>query len=211
LVHNIEVLVKIFTPFGVALLIAASYFYIRAVQYGRLNLQPLSLPVSLAPRAIRTPEFKTDFEYWDYEIAVDWDAKRGTLWTNPMLIDVSWQLFEGANIAAEGNSRQVGGGVVEESGFYERRIGSFRAQKGHQYSLVLHVNHGGTDQNGTHPRIVVQIPKLYWEGHAMGVGFQKLFAGVSAIFGLAALIGAYALWKSRQRSTNEAGCRSLRV
>lgn len=202
---NIEVLSKIFAAPGLALLIlliAAPYFYIRAVQYERLNLQPLSLPVSLVPGTIRTPEFKTDFEYWNYEIAVDWDAKTGTLWTSPMLMDVSWQLFEGANIAAEGNSQQDGGGVDAEPGIlYERRIGSFRAQKGHRYSLVLHVNGVASDQNSTHPRIVVQVPKGYWEDHAMGVGFQKLYAGVSAIFGLAALIGAYALWKRRQRST----------
>ena len=202
--QNIGVLSKVFAALGVALLAAASYFYIRAVQYERLNLQALSLPVSLAPGALRTPEFKPDFEYWDYEIAVAWDAKTGTLWTTPMFINVSWQLVEGTNIAAEGNSQQDRGGVVEGPGIYERRLGSFRAQKGHQYSLVLYISRGGSDQNNTHPRIVVQVPSSYWEAYAAGVAFQKLYAGVSAIVALAALIGAYALWKKRQGSTNEA-------
>ena len=177
--------------FGVALLIAAACFYIRAIQYEALNLRPLSLPVSLAPGTIRTPEFRTDFEYWDYEIAVDWDAKASVQRTRPMLIDMSWQLFEGANIAAEGKSED-NSNLLEEPGIlYERRIGSFRAQKGHQYTLILHVNRDASDQNSTHPRIVVQVPKLYWEDHAMGVGFQKLIAGVSGIIGMIALIGAF--------------------
>ena len=186
---------------GVAFLLAASYFYTRAVQYENLNLKPLSVPVSLVPGTIRTPEFKTDFEYRNYEIAVDWDAKIGAPWTSPVLMDVSWQLFEGANIAAEGNSRQDGGSLDVEPGMlYERGIGSFKAQKGHRYSLVLRINGNASDQSTTHPRIVVQVPRLYWEGLAMGVGFQKLYAGVCAIVVLAALIGAYALWKKRQGS-----------
>src|SRR5262249_16820460 len=103
-------------------------------------------------------------------------------------------------------SQQDGGGVDKEPSMllYERRIGSFRAQKGHRYSLVLCLNGDASDQSSSHPRIVVQVPRMYWEDHAMGVGFQKLYASWSGIIGLIALIGAYALWKRQQGSTNEA-------
>jgi hypothetical protein len=60
---------------GVALLAAAVFSYLQATRDEALNLQPLSLPVSLVPGTIRTPEFKTDIEYWDYVIAIDFETK----------------------------------------------------------------------------------------------------------------------------------------
>ena len=185
--------------FGVALLVVATYFYIRATREQALSLQSLSLPVSLVPGIVKTPGFRTDFDS-NYEIAVDWDAKVRTPRTGPMIIDISWELSEGAKIAAEGNSQeQENGGVSEEPGIlYERRIGSFKAQKGHSYTLILHVKRDAPDQNIVHPRVVVQIPKFLWEDHAMVVGFAKLIADVSVVVGLAAVIGAYAFWKRRR-------------
>jgi hypothetical protein len=192
---------KILAAIGIGLLILASHFYIQAAQYERLNLQPLSMPVSLLPGTIKAPEFGTDFDYWDYEIALDWDAHAGAVRTGPMLIDISWQLFDGTNIAAKGNSQNPeNGGPSEEPGIlYERRIGSFRAQKGHQYRLVLQNNRDASDHNGTHPRIVVQIPTPYWDDHAMGVGFLKLYADCSGIIGLIALIGAFVRNRRQRR------------
>jgi hypothetical protein len=208
-------LLRVFAWIGVAFLIASAYFSIQTVRDERLDLQPLSLPVSLVPGTIRTPEFSTDIAYWDYEIAVDFDtnvnrqrmdcflggeANSDRCNGTPNLIDISWELIEGERVAFEGNSGSTSGMMEEPGVRYERTIGTFRAQKGHRYTLVLHVKRDASELNSANPRIIVQIRRGYWDDHAMGIGFGKLFAGISGLIGVTILAGTFAFRRLKRRN-----------
>jgi hypothetical protein len=207
-------LLKIIEWLGVAFVIAAACFYIQAIRDEALNLQPLSLPVSLAPGTTRTPEIEADFAHWSYEVAVDFESKfdrhqmecmlggeanpdvcKGI----PSLIDISWELFEGERVAAEGNSGNTSGMLTESGALYERPIGSFKAQKGHRYRLVLQVKRDASELNIADPRIMVQIPRLYWEDHAMGVGLGKLLAVILGLIGMTILAGTFNFRRLKRR------------
>ena len=207
-------LVKFIAWAGMAFLIAAAFFYIQSIRDERLNLQPLSLPVSLVPGTIRTPEFTADIDYWDYEIAIDFDTKVSRQRMDclldgeanpdrcndiPNLIDISWELFEGDRTAFEGNSGTASGMMEEPGVRYERTIGTFKAQKGHRYTLVLHVKRDASELNSANPKIVVQILRGFWEDHAMGVGFGKLFAGILGLLGIAILAGTFTFHRFKKR------------
>jgi hypothetical protein len=207
-------LLKILEWLGVAFLVAAACFYIQTIRDEALNLQPLSLPVSLVPGTIRTPEFKTDIEYWDYEIAIDFETNVDRLRMDcfvggeansdrcssiPNLIDISWELFEGERVAFQGNSRSTPGMMREPRVRYERIVGTFRAQKGHQYKLVLHVNRDASQLNSANPKVVVQILRGYWEDHAMRVGFGKLFAVILGLIGMTILAGTFNFRRLKRR------------
>jgi hypothetical protein len=205
-------ILKAIALLGMAFLFAAGYFYIQAIREEALNLQPLSFPVSLEFGTIKTPDFKTDIESWDYEIAIDFEPKFDLHQMECLLggkansdrckdisslNDMSWELLEGQRVAAEGSG--YASGMLAETGvLYERTIGSFKAQKGHHYTLVLHVNHDASELNNTHPKIVVQIPRSLWEDHAMGIGFGKLAAGILGLVGTTILVGAFAILKVRR-------------
>jgi len=210
---NVGLIFKAIALLGLAFLIAAGYFYVRSVRDDGLNLQPLALSVSLTPGTIRAPEFETDIDYWNYEIAIDFETKLGIHQmecliggeTNPdrcsgisNLIDISWELYEGERFVLDGNSGNPSGMFSETGVLYERTIGTFRAQKGHHYALVLHVKRDASELNSANPKILVQIPRSYWEDHAMGVGFGKLLAEILGLIGLAILIGVFVfsgLWR----------------
>jgi hypothetical protein len=208
-------LVKFIAGIGVAFLIAAAFFYIQSIRDERLNLQPLSLPVSLISGTIRTPEFTADIDHWDYEIATDFDTKvdrqrmgclvggeanRDRCNSVPNLIDISWELFEGERIAFEGSSGDTPGMMEEPGVRYERTIGTFKAQKGHHYTLVLHVKRDASELDSAHPRIVVQILRGYWEDHAVGVALGKLFASISALVGITILGCTFAYFTFKRRN-----------
>src|ERR1700693_274083 len=203
---NVGLIFKAIALLGLAFLIAAGYFYVRSVRDDGLNLQPLALSVSLTPGTIRAPEFETDIDYWNYEIAIDFETKLGIHQmecliggeTNPdrcsgisNLIDISWELYEGERFVLDGNSGNPSGMFSETGVLYERTIGTFRAQKGHHYALVLHVKRDASELNSANPKILVQIPRTYWEDHAMGVGFGKLLAEILGLIGLAILIAEF--------------------
>jgi hypothetical protein len=210
---NFGLIFKAIALLGLAFLIAAGYFYVQSVRDAGLNLQPLALSVSLSPGTIRAPEFETDIDYWNYEIAIDFETKLGMHQmecmiggeTNPdpcsgipNLIDISWELYEGERFVLDGDSRNTSGMLEEPGVLYERTIGTFRAQKGHHYALVLHVKRDASGLNYANPKILVQIPRSYWEDHAMGVGFGKLLAEILGLIGLAILIGVFVfsrLWR----------------
>ncbi len=59
--------------------------------------------------------------------------------------------------------------------------------------IVLHVNRDASELNIAHPKIMVQIPRGYWEDHLMGIGFGKLFAGISGVIGTTILVSAFAI------------------
>jgi hypothetical protein len=210
---NLGLIFKAIALLGLAFLIAAGYFYVQSVRDAGLNLQPLAFSVSLSPGTIRAPEFETDIDYWNYEIAIDFETKLAMHQmecltggeTNPdrctgvpNLIDISWELYEGERFVLDGNSRNPSGMFSETGVLYERTIGTFRAQKGHHYALVLHVKRDASVLNSANPKIFVQIPRSYWEDQAMGVGFGKLLAEILGLIGLAILIGVFVfsrLWR----------------
>jgi hypothetical protein len=205
---------KVIALLGVGFLIAGAYFYVQTIRGEALNLQPLSLPISLTPATIRTPQFTTDIDHWDYEIAVDFDTKVDSqrmacfLGSDanpdrcngaPNLIDISWELFEGERIAFEGNSGSFPGMMEEPGVRYERMIGKFRAQKGHRYTLVLHVKGDASQLNSANPKLVVQIQRGYWEDHAVGIALGKLVAGILSLIGMTILVGPFAFRRFRAR------------
>jgi hypothetical protein len=207
-------LAKFIAWIGVAFLIAAASLYIESIRDQSLNLQPLSLPVSLASGTIRTPEFTTDIDHWDYEISTDFDTKaarqrmgcliggeanRDRCNDIPNLIDISWELFDGERIAFDGNSGDTSGMMEEPGVRYERAIGTFKAQKGHHYTLVLHVKRDASELNSANPRVVVQILRGYWEDHAIGIALGKLFASILALVGITMLGGIFAFRRFKRR------------
>jgi hypothetical protein len=189
---NSGVILKAIALLGLAFLIAAGHFYIQAIRDAALN-------------------------YWNYEIAIDFETKLGMhqmecligAETNPdrcsripNLIDISWELYEGERVVFEGDSSDSSGMLTVPALLYERRIGTFRAQKGHHYALVLHVKRDASELNSANPKILVQIPRGYWEDHAMGVGFGKLLAGILGLIGMAILIGAFAFLRPTRMSVS---------
>jgi len=202
------IFLKAIALLGVGFLIAAGYFYLDAIRDEALNLQPVALPVSLIPGTIKTPEFKADVDSWDYEIVLNLgtnvDRRRMDCFLRdeanldrckgiPNLIDISWELFEGGKVALQGNSRTTAGMALVSTDLYEQKIGTFRARRGHDYVIVLHVNRDASELNIAHPKIMVQIPRGYWEDHLMGIGFGKLFAGISGVIGTTILVSAFAI------------------
>lgn len=193
---------------GVGFLVAAAYFYFDAIRDEALNLRPLTLPVSLIPGTIKTPEFKADVDSWDYEIALDLESRVDRQQADCFFgdeanpggckgirkpIDISWELFDGGKVAFQGNSGTSAGMTEVSSDLFERKIGTFRARRGHDYMIVLHVNRDASELNIAHPKIMVQIPRGYWEDHLMGIGFGKLFAGISGVIGTTILVSAFAI------------------
>jgi hypothetical protein len=213
------VFLKAITWLGVAFLVAAACSYIQAIREEDLNAQPVALPVSLAPGTIKLPEFRTDIDYWEYEIALDFEnkldwqrmdcliggeANQGRCKGIANLIDISWELFEGEKVASEGNSANTPGMLWEPTVLYERTIGIFKAEKGHHYTLVLHVTHDASELSIANPKIVVQIRRGYWDDRAVGIGIQKLFAGALGLIGMMILVGALAIPKlKRARSDGQ--------
>jgi len=186
---------KIIAAFGMLLLLAAAYVCIQAIRAGA-NMQLLSLPVSLAQGTITTPQFKTEFDLPNYEILATWDEKVGGKNLDPMLVDVSWELFEGTKIA-EGSSADTTGLRAPSRIRWEEPIGSFAGRKGHRYRLALHVNRDASELNVAHPRIIVQVPQSRWEDFALGTGVLLLITGALGTVGIALLAVAFAISKSK--------------
>jgi hypothetical protein len=207
-------LTKFIVWVGVAFLIVAASLYFESVRDERLHPQPLSLPVSLTSGLIRTPEFTADIDSWVYDIAIDFDTKVDQPRLDCLLggeagldrcdgasnlIDISWELFDGGRIVADGNSGSTSGIMVEPGVRYERTIGTFKAQKGHHYTLVLHVNRDASELNSANPNIVVQISRGFWEDRVIGIALGKLFAGISGLLGLTILAGSFAVRRFKRR------------
>jgi hypothetical protein len=205
------------TCIGGALLIIAARLYVRAMVWEQThNLQPLILPISLAPGSVRTPEIKTDLD-GDYDIVMDLEGFgirgfrdqrvncllglepfvsnrcNGT----PNLIDISWELFEGDKMVSEGNSGKNPWATWSDT--VERMIGRFKGEKGHHYTLVLDVKRNASELNTAHPKIKVQIPRGLWEGYVAGVFIQKLAASMLGLVGVIILVGPFFVWKLKRR------------
>ena len=89
--------------------------------------------------------------------------------------------------------------MVEPGVRYERTIGTFKAQKGHHYTLVLHVNRDASELNSANPKIVVQISGGFWNDRAIGIALGKSLAGISGLLGLTILAGSFAVRRLKRR------------
>jgi len=223
-VKELTVRVKTMATAGLAFLLLASYFYVRVARMSRTETQPLVLPVSLTQGLVRTPSFKTDIDYWDYEIDLDFESRfhelpeiRDALRAEagppsaanyqrdrfyhaiacvtgseseaedcsniPNLVDVSWKLFDGEQLVTQGTSHSARG-LAFESGV-TKTLGTFRGQRDHRYTIAMDVKADGSRLGITNPKLVVRIPKGYWEDLAVGEGLLRLEASVSGLIGLA--------------------------
>jgi hypothetical protein len=209
----IEVSFLITTCIGVALLIIAARLYAHAAVYEHHNWVPLTLPVSLEPKTIRTPQITTDFD-GDYEILIElekihdfhkMECMLGDPYPNtckgiPNLIDISWRLLEGEgeNVVSQGDSGDYLGAAW--SATVERMIGKFRGQVGHNYVLVLHVKRDASELNAGRPRIKVQVPLLGApKDYGAAAYVQRMFASMVGLVGAIILVGPLFLWKVKNR------------
>jgi hypothetical protein len=116
----------------------------------------------------------------------------------PDLIDISWELFEGGKIVEiaptvvyQGNSQEYSSTSWEPGVAIWRQIGNFRAQKGHRYTLVLHVKRDASQLNIANPKVTVTVPPPDDKDRRVGVAIRKdemciltLIGSIFVIFGI---------------------------
>jgi len=118
------ILNKIATWTGLILLVWGASVYASALLAPSIHFEALTLPVSLAPGTIRTPEFTTDLDE-GYEISLDFDQRSSVgniecLLGSPVihpdackavpdLIDISWKVSRNERPIAEGDSSSTVG------------------------------------------------------------------------------------------------------
>jgi hypothetical protein len=177
---------------GAAFLAGSALLYARAIAWERdHNPQPLILPISLAPGTIKTPTIKIDLDR-DYDIVIDFEGSRPR--DEWMKIDIAWQLWDGATMAAQGSSVNKPG--EDWAGTVERTLGRFTGKAGHRYTLTLQVNPESSPLNHTSPILKVQIPRGLWEDYGAGLFIQRLYSYAVGLIGLL-IVGGSFLSRSR--------------
>ena len=106
----------------------------------------------------------------------------------PSLIDISWRVLSNSKTIGEGNANHFKGGGWEPT--IQREIGSFRASKGHSYSLDLVVNRDAGSLNIANPKITVAAHPSEYKGNIILAQLIGMGATLVALAGLA--FGAYA-------------------
>lgn len=179
-------LTRVTQYFGAALIIAGTWVYGHSeFRESHTNWTPVTLPLSLVPGTIRTPEFVTDRDDV-YEIRLEFDNAPGAEKIGcyplapkaiteaceqaPPLLDVSWQLFEGDKRVSAGNSPR--GGIVYGAPIW-LTIGDFKGRKKHRYVLVLFIKRDASELVQTHPRVVVGISRWRYEGIGLRVAVEQ--------------------------------------
>lgn len=188
---------------GVGCIVAGVWMYVQSIVHENVhNWEPLTLPVSLDQRTIRTPEIHTDRD-GKYDVVLDLDQKfdmrrmeclLGLGSTNPQycgqvpnLIDISWKLLEGEKSTADGDSKDDPSSLVWGS-TVQRQIGSFMAQQGHRYTLVLDIKRDASELNIANPRIKVEVDRGISKDYAAGTAIEKVEALVLGLVGAIIII-----------------------
>lgn len=142
-------------------------------KYRRIEWMPASIPISLVPGTVRSPEFRAtrDEPYW-VEVAV----QEGTV--TPSAVDLHWSISEGGRIVASGDSSDSAGGNSQE-----RLLGQFHPSDGGPYVLEATVRRDGAALNVAHPRLNVVLDLFEADGLAMSEGFGRLESRVIAAVG----------------------------
>ena len=202
--------------FGVACLVLGVLFYFNAKSNeDARDWEPLDLPVSLNQGRIETPELAGDLD-GNYQVVLQFDRKLsvnkmgcmlGALMPNgtrppwckgvPNLIDISWVVYEGDSIVANGDAAPYPGGVW--SAKVERNIGGFDARKGRRYRLDLTVKRDASELNATNPHLVIRVPQDEGEGWGVLVAVQKLAARIFAAIGGIVILGRLFIFEFRTK------------
>jgi len=210
---------------GIILSISGACLYGSVVYSSNVHFSALTLPVSLAPGTVRTPTFMTDFEE-NYIITLDFDRQSGIDKIGcflgspalhpemcegvPHLINISWTVFQGERVIAQGDSsREVGtlfsypedaagkitGGSrprqlapVMYTDVIQRTIGGFRAAKGQRYTLALEIKRDASALQEAHPQLVVRIPPDRNEHYALESWWQGTRSVLLGLVGLVILV-----------------------
>ena len=167
----------------------SAWLYAPVLSANRSHLwRPLSVPFSVSPGTITTPEFEVYFT-GDYDIGLKTRSKANaqTSRFQPDAIDVSWQLFEASNpvqvaptVVVKGNSREYGS-VPMQSGSQIRPIGLFRAEQKHVYQLALHVEKGAPQIDADRPSLVVELDPSAAKDYFVGLYLRRELSTVLVI------------------------------
>lgn len=189
---------------GTLLLIAiAPYAYVQ-YRFRSHDWFPLKAPVKLVEgEDIASPEFKTDLT-GSYAVGLDFA---------PINVDLE-ECLAGDSLF-KNSCKSVGSGLVLDwsvvrrhlpqdvtvvdhetykpqsfggAGVIETVLGSFDAQKGEQYKILLHVRKIAPELNSASPRINVEAQRIYWEKWIIFAQASLLFAVLPGISGLLVLL-----------------------
>lgn len=175
------------------------------------NWQPLLHPISLSAGYLGPFRFQADLDS-EYNLDVEVERKiasdrldcmlgiKGVVYPAhchglPSLIDISWRISDSGKVVAEGNSANYKGGMYSVT--ISRRIGGFRASKGHSYSLDLLVNKDADSLNVANPKISVEVAPLEYKGYALIAQFVMMGAALFALIGIA--FGVYGAGRALSR------------
>ena len=209
---------KVARRLGVAILIGGACLYLHALwSETHTPWEALTLPLSLTPGAIRTPEFMTDLDE-QYEVRLEFDNAPGVekvdcypLAPKSMLeaceqqaplIAISWRLFDGEKVLAQGNSASrdiLYGTPIQWS------MGRFKAQKQKTYVIILEVMKDASILRQTRPRLVVGVPMAAREGIALGFAVHEGEGSALVVLGLAFFAVPWLV--QRRKANGEAGNR----
>jgi hypothetical protein len=170
------------------------------------NWVPLTAPVRLVEgENVTTPEFTADLN-GSYVVGLDFDPMNSPL--EECLVgdrlfkddckslgsglDLDWSVLrhdlpeDAAVVDKEAYRPQSFGGA----GVVETVLGSFDAQKGEHYKILLHVRKIAPELNAASPKVRVEAHRIYWEKWMIFAQASLLFAIVPAVGGLLILIWA---------------------
>jgi hypothetical protein len=204
---------------GAILLVGAVSTYIHALdlEHSR-NWQPLAYPVSLVPGTIATPNLGNDLS-GDYEIGMAFQQtpsldKLACLVGNGRfdpngcsgisdMLNIEWSLVDNGKIVQK-DSSDDNPTIEFSSPEVYRRIGRFKAQKGHEYALTLNVVRDAAALNVAHPRILVRVPRTVSKEYGAGAAVEKFLAALLALLGIILLVGAYFFyrWESNRHASD---------
>jgi hypothetical protein len=197
---------------GPLLLIAiAPYAYVQ-FRLRSHNWFPLKAPVKLVEgEDVASPEFKADLT-GSYEVGMDFAP-----------INVDFEECLAGDSLFKDSCKSVGSGLVLDwsvvrrhlpqdvmvvdheaykpqsfggAGVIEAVLGSFDAQEGEQYKILLHIRKIAPELNSASPKINVEAHRIYWEKWIILAQASLLFAVLPGISGLLVLLRA--IFKQRK-------------
>jgi hypothetical protein len=170
------------------------------------NWVPLTAPVRLvAGEDVTTPEFKADLD-GSYAVSLDFAPTNSPL--EECLVgdrlfkddckslgsglDLDWSVLRLAfpeDVAVVDKEAYRPGGFGG-AGVVETVLGSFDAQKGEHYKILLRVRKIAPELNAASPKVSVEAHRIYWEKWMIFAQASLLFAIVQGVSGLLILIWA---------------------
>lgn len=141
-------------------------------------IRPIYLEVSMAPKHVRTPEFRVNLKAL-YTIVIeakktvpyDLNCLLGMSWEpnkcgQQSVVKASWVLSSRGQTVAQGSSDDEKGGF-EATDTVARQIGSFRSERGRRYVLDVDFNTDGRVLAPTHPHLKVEVHPDFYEASGL--------------------------------------------